>query len=62
MSFSEYEVLNFFVIQYTDPPLVPQHTLIIFNETRGLAFGYIPLDLLEFFVLLLTLAYISRKR
>jgi hypothetical protein len=61
MSFSEYEVINFLVIRYTDFPLVPKHTLIIFSETRGLAFGYIPLNLLELFILLLTLAYILRK-
>jgi hypothetical protein len=58
MSFSESEVLNFLVIRYTDPPLVPKHTLIIFSEARGLAFDYISLNLLEVFILILTLAYI----
>jgi hypothetical protein len=61
MSFSKYEVLNFLIIRYTDPPLVPKQTLIIFSETRGLSFGYIPPNLLELFILLLTLAYILRK-
>jgi hypothetical protein len=58
MSFSEYEVLNFLIIRYTDPLL--EHTLIIFSESKGLAFRYVPPDLLELFVLL-TLAYILRK-
>jgi hypothetical protein len=61
MSFSEYEVLNFLIIRYTDPSLVSEHTLVIFSETRGLSFCYVPPDLLELFVLLLTLVYILRK-
>jgi hypothetical protein len=61
MSFSEYDVLNLLIIRYTNRPLVKKYTLIIFNESRGLAFGNIPLNLLELFVLNLTLAYILRK-
>jgi hypothetical protein len=62
MSFLEYELLNFLIVRYTEPWLVPEHTLIIFSETWGFAFLYIPPDLLELFDLLLTLAYILRKR
>jgi hypothetical protein len=62
MSFLEYELLNFLIVRYTEPWLVPEHTLIIFSETRAFAFLYIPPDLLELFDLLLTLAYILRKR
>jgi hypothetical protein len=61
MSFSEYEVLNFLNIWYTNTPLVSKYTLIIFSETRGLALSYIPLNLLGICVLHLTLAYILRK-
>jgi hypothetical protein len=60
MSFSEYEVLNFLLIRYVDPPFVPKHTLFILSETRGLAFRYIFPDLLELYALLLTLSYILR--
>jgi hypothetical protein len=62
MSFSEYDVLNFLIIRYTNPPLVPKYNLIIFSESGEFVFGYIPLNLLELFVLSLTLAYILRKR
>jgi hypothetical protein len=58
MSFSKCDVLNFLHIWYINPPLVPKNTLIIFNETRGLTFSYIPLNLLELFVLKLTLTNI----
>jgi hypothetical protein len=58
MSILEYDVLNFLNIWYTNPPLVPKYTLIIFSDTRGLVFGYIPLNLLELFILKLTLTNI----
>jgi hypothetical protein len=60
MSFSKYEVLNFLIIRYTDPSLVPKHTLFILSETRGHAFHYIFPDILELFVLFMTLSYILR--
>jgi hypothetical protein len=61
MSFSEYDVLNFLIIRYTNPPLVPKYTLIIFSKSEGLAFSYIPLNLLDLFILKLTLANILRN-
>jgi hypothetical protein len=61
MSFSEYDVLNFLIIRYTNPPLVPKYTLIIFSKSGGLAFSYIPLNLLDLFILKLTLANILRN-
>jgi hypothetical protein len=51
MSFSEYDALNFLDIRYTNPSFVPKYTLIIFSETRGLAFDYILLNLLELLIL-----------
>jgi hypothetical protein len=61
MSFSEYDVLNFFDIWFTNPSFVPKYTLILFSETKGLAFGYIPVNLLELLIFKLTLTNISRK-
>jgi hypothetical protein len=55
MSFSEYCVLNLLDIRYTNPPFIPKYTLIIFSETRGLAFGYILLNLLDLLIFKLTL-------
>jgi hypothetical protein len=62
MSFSEYDVLNLLDIWCTDPSFIPKYTLIIFSETRGLAFSYILLNLLELLIFMLTLTNILQKR
>jgi hypothetical protein len=54
MSFSEYYILAFLDIGYTNPSFVPEYSLVILSETKLLSFCNIFPDLLEIHVFKLT--------
>jgi hypothetical protein len=52
--FTKYLILQFLDISYTNPPLVSQHTFLIFQKPRRLLFLDIALNLLDLLVFYLT--------
>jgi hypothetical protein len=54
MRFTKYLILQFLDARHTYPPLVPQHTFLILQETRRLLFLDIALNLLDLLVFYLT--------
>jgi hypothetical protein len=54
VSLTKYIILQLLDVRHTNPPLVPQHNFIIFQETRRLFFLDIMLYLLNFLILQLT--------
>jgi hypothetical protein len=54
MCLMKYLILQFLDVRHTNPSLVPQHTFLIFRETRRLLFLDVVLYLLDLLILQLT--------
>jgi hypothetical protein len=57
MCFMKYLILQHLDVRHTNPFLVPQHTFIIFRETRRLFFLDVALYLLDLLIFQLTFSY-----
>jgi hypothetical protein len=55
MCFTKYLILQFPDVRHTNPPLISQHTFLIFRKARRLLFLDIALNLLNLLVFYLTL-------
>jgi hypothetical protein len=54
MRFMKYLIIQFLDVRHTNPPLVPQHSFLIFQKARRLLFLDIELNLLDLLILYLT--------
>jgi hypothetical protein len=60
MRFMKYLILQFLVVRYTNPPLVPQHTFLNFQKARRLLLLDIALKLLDLLIFYLPFPNLSK--